>query len=70
MTTKVYEGLVETRISTIDLNNFLISKRKANDKKFIRKLTLIHSPAFLEIINLKTIFCYSPNLSELIIVHS
>ena len=48
------------------MTKHLISKRKASNKGLIRKLKLIHPPAFLEIKNLRIIQRYFPNLSELI----
>ena len=54
-TSNVYGRLVETGILTLDVIKHLISKRKANDKEIIRKLKLIHPPAFLEIKNLRII---------------
>ena len=48
------------------MTKHLISKRKASNKELIRKLELIHPPAFLEIKNLRIIQCYFPNLSKLI----
>ena len=61
-----YGRLVETGIITINVTKHLISKRKASNKELIRKLKLIHPPAFLEIKNLRIIRRYFPNLSELI----
>ena len=65
-TPNIYGRLVETGILTINVTKHLISKRKASNKELIRKLKLIHPPAFLEIKNLRIIRCYFPNLSELI----
>ena len=65
-TPNIYGRLVETRILTIKVTKHLISKRKASNKELIRKLKLIHPPAFLEIKNLRIIRRYFPNLSELI----
>ena len=62
----LYGRLVETGILTIDVTKHSISKRKASNKELIRKLKLIHPPAFLEIKNLRIIRRYFPNLSELI----
>ena len=66
ITPNIYGSLVETGISTIDVTKQLISKRKANDKELIRKLKLIHPPAFLQIKNLRIIRRYFPNLSNFI----
>ena len=65
-TPNIYGRLVETGILTINVTKHLISKRKASNKELIRKLKLIHPPAFLEIKNLRIIRRYFPNLSELI----
>ena len=65
-TPNFYGRLVERGILTINVTKHLISKRKASNKKIIRKLKLIHPPAFLEIKNLRIIRCYFPNLSKLI----
>ena len=65
-TPNIYGRLVETVILTINVTNHLISKRKASNKELIRKLKLIHPPAFLEIKNLRIIRRYFPNLSKLI----
>ena len=65
-TPNIYGRLVETGILTINVIKHLISKRKASNKELIRKLKLIHPPAFLEIKNLKIIRRYFPNLSEFI----
>ena len=65
-TPNIYGRLVETGILTINVTKHLISKRKAINKELIRKLKLIHPPAFLEIKNLRIIRRYFPNLSELI----
>ena len=65
-TPNIYGRLVETGILTINVTKRLISKRKASNKELIRKLKLIHPPAFLEIKNLRLIRRYFPNLSELI----
>ena len=65
-TTNIYGRLVETRILTINVTKHLISKRKASNKEAIRKLKIIHPPAFLEIKKLRIIRRYFPNLSELI----
>ena len=65
-TPNIYGRLVETGVLTINLTKHLISKRKASNKELIRKLKLIHPPAFLEIKNLRIIQSYFPNLSELI----
>ena len=65
-TPNIYGRLVETGILTIKLTKHLKSKRKASNKDLIRKLKLIHPPAFLEIKNLRIIRRYFPNLSELI----
>ena len=62
----VYRRLVETGIKTTDVTKHLISKSKANDKKLICKLKLIHPPAFLELKKLSITRRYFPNLSELI----
>ena len=47
-TPNIYGRLVETGILTINVTKNLISKRKASNKELIRKLKLIHPPAFLE----------------------
>ena len=65
-TTNIYGRLVETGILTINVTKHLISKRKASNKELIRKLKLVHHPAFLEIKNLRIIRRYFPNLSEFI----
>ena len=65
-TPNIYGRLVETGILTINVTKRLISKRKASNKELVRKLKLIHPPAFLEIKNLRLIRRYFPNLSELI----
>ena len=65
-TPNIYGRLVETGILTINVTKHLISKRKASNKEAIRKLKIIHPPAFLEIKNLRIIRRYFPNLSELI----
>ena len=65
-TPNIYGRLVETGILTIKVIKPLISKRKACNKELIRKLKLIHPPAFLEIKNLRIIRRYFPNLSDLI----
>ena len=65
-TPNIYGRLVETGILNINVTKHLISKRKASIKELIRKLKLIHPPAFLEIKHLRTIRRYFPNLSELI----
>ena len=44
-----YGRLVETGILTINVTKHSISKRTASNKELIRKLKLIHPPAFLEI---------------------
>ena len=49
MTPNAYGRLFETGILTIDVTKHLISKRKANDEDLLRKLKIIHPPAFLEI---------------------
>ena len=64
-TPNIYGRLVETGILTINVTKHLISKKKASNKELIRKLILIHPPAFLEIKNLRIIRRYFPNLSEL-----
>ena len=65
-TPNIYGRLVEPGILTINVTKHLISKRKASNKQLIRKLKLIHPPAFLEIKNLRIIRHYFPNQSELI----
>ena len=65
-TPNIYGRLVETGILTINVTKHLISKKRASNKELIRKIKLIHPPAFLEIKNLKIIRRYFPNLSELI----
>ena len=65
-TPNIYGRLVETGILPINVTKQLISKRKASNKELIRKLKLIHPPAFLEIKNLRIIRRYFPNLSKLI----
>ena len=65
-TPNIYGSLVETGILTINVTKHLISKRKASNTELIRKLKLIHPPAFLEIKKLRIIRRYFPNLSELI----
>ena len=50
-TPNFYGHLVETGILTINVTKHLISKRKASNKEIIRKLKLVHPPAFLEIQN-------------------
>ena len=63
-TPNIYGRLDETGILTINVTKCLISKRKASNKELIRKLKLIHLPAFLEIKNMRIIRRYFPNLSE------
>ena len=46
------------------MTKHLISKRKASNKELIRKLKLIHPPAFLEIKILRFIRRYFPNQSK------
>ena len=58
--------MVETGILTTDVTKHLISKRKASNKELIRKLKLVHPPAFLEIKNLRIFRRYFPNLSKFI----
>ena len=66
-TPNIYGRLVETGILTINVTkHHLKSKIKASNKELIRKLKLIHPPAFLEIKNLRLIRRYFPNLCELI----
>ena len=65
-TPNIYGRLVKTGILTINVTKHLISKRKASTKELIRKLKLIHPPAFLEIKNLRIIRRYFPNLSKFI----
>ena len=60
----MYGRLDETGILTINVTKCLISKGKTSNKELIRKLKLIHLPAFLEIKNLRIIRRYFPNLSE------
>ena len=45
-TPNIYGHLVETGILTINVTKRFISKRKASNKELIRKLKLIHPPAF------------------------
>ena len=59
-TPNIYGRLVETGILTINVTKQLISKRKASNKELIRKLKLIHPPAFLEIKNLRINRRYFP----------
>ena len=63
-TPNIYGRLDETGILTINVTKCLISKRKTSNKELIRKLKLIHLPAFLEIKNMRIIRRYFPNLSE------
>ena len=65
-TPNIYGRLVETVILTIDVTKHLISKRKAKNKELIRKIKLIHPPAFLEKKKLRIIRRYFLNLFEFI----
>ena len=47
-TPNFYGRLDETGILTINVTKCLISKRKTSNKELIRKLKLIHLPAFLK----------------------
>ena len=65
-TPNFYGRLVEIGILTINVTEDLISKRKVSNKELIRKLKLIHPPAFLELKSLRIIRRYFPNLCKLI----
>ena len=66
MTLKIYTQLIEIAILPIDVTKQLISKTEGNNKELIRKSKINHSPAFLEVKNLRIIRRYFPIFSELI----